>query len=228
MSADATKLAYLRTIDIFQDLDEKQMKEVEAAAPMFSCEPGRTFYRAEDPAEVLFILKKGDVILSRVTEDGKRLITATLKAGTIFGEMPFLGQRMHDSEAEALTECLICSMSRRDVLELLGRYPIVGLRIAEVLSQRLHDAEARLEEMAFRGLRERLASLLLRLANETDWRGNPVVKGLTHQHLAEILGTYRETISTTLSEFKANGLVETRRKRITILDPDGLRGLLTL
>ena len=46
----------------------------------------------------------------------------------------------------------------------------------------------RLEEMAFQGLRERLASLLLRLANETDWRGNPVVKGLTHQHLAEILG----------------------------------------
>jgi CRP-like cAMP-binding protein len=82
--------------------------------------------------------------------------------------------------------------------------------------------------MAFQGLRERLASLLLRLANDKDWRGNPVVKGLTHQHLAEILGTYRETISTTLAEFKADGLIETRRKRITILDPDGLRTLLAL
>ncbi|CAN5647166.1 Crp/Fnr family transcriptional regulator [soil metagenome] len=228
MSSNSAKLAYLQTVDIFQDLDAKQMKDVEAAAPMFTCEPGRTFYRAGDPAEVLFILKKGEVILSRFNEDGKRLITATLKAGTIFGEMPLLGQHMRYSEAEALSECLICSLSRRDVLELIRRYPVVGLRIAEVLSRRLRDAEERLEEMAFQGLRERLASLLLRLANDTDWRGNPVVKGLTHQHLAEILGTYRETISTTLAEFKADGLIETRRKRITILDPDGLRTLLAL
>lgn len=223
MSAPLTKLAYLQTVDIFQDLDEKQMKDIEAAVPMFTCEAGRTFYRVEDPAEVLFILKKGEVMLSRFNDEGKRLITATLKAGTVFGEMSFLGKHMQYSEAEALTECLICSMSRRDVLELIGRYPVVGLRIAEVLSHRLRDAEERLEEMAFQGLRERLASLLLRLANETDWRGNPVVKGVTHQHLAEILGTYRETISATLAELKDSGLIETHRKRISIVDPVGLR-----
>jgi CRP/FNR family transcriptional regulator, cyclic AMP receptor protein len=226
MSATSSKLDYLQTVDIFQDLTAEQMKDVEEAVPMFTCEPGRSFYRASEPSEVLFILKKGEVVLSRVNEDGKRLITATLKAGTVFGEMPLIGQHMHYSEAEALTDCLICSMSRRDVLDLIGRYPVIGLRIAEVLSQRLRDAEERLEEMAFQGLRERLASLLLRLAGETDWRGNPVIKGLTHQHLAEILGTYRETISTTLSEFKADGVIEVGRKRITIVDPEGLRAML--
>jgi CRP/FNR family transcriptional regulator, cyclic AMP receptor protein len=226
MSASTAKLAYLQTVDIFQDLSAAQMKDVEDAVPMFSCEPGRVFYRAEEPAEVLFILKKGEVTLSRVNADGKRLITSTLKAGTVFGEMPLVGQRMHSSEAEALTECLICSMSRRDVLDLIGRYPPIALRIAEVLGERLRDAEQRLEEMAFHGLRERLASLLLRLASETDWRGNPVIKGLTHQHLAEILGTYRETISTTLAEFKTDGWIEVGRKRITIVDPDRLRELI--
>ncbi len=224
----ATKLAYLKMIDIFQDLDDVQMKEVESSAPMFTCEPGRIFYHADDPAEVLFILKKGDVILSRMNEDGKRLITATLEAGTIFGEMPMLGQRLQNSEAEALTECLICSMSRRDVIALINKYPIIAVRISEVLSSRLEAAEERLQEMAFQGLRERLASLLLRLADETDWRGNLVVKGLTHQHLAEILGSYRETITATLNEFKAEGLVETGRKKIVITDADGLRALVKL
>jgi len=224
-SAQATKLAYLKTIDIFQDLDDTEMKDVETSAPMFTCEPGRIFYHADDPAEVLFILKKGEVILSRVNEDGKRLITATLEAGTIFGEMPLLGQRLQHSEAEALTECLICSMSRRDVVALINKYPVIAVRIAEVLSSRLEEAEARLQEMAFQGLRERLATLLLRLADETDWRGNLVIQGLTHQHLAEILGSYRETVTATLNEFKADGLVETGRKKIVIIDVDGLREL---
>ncbi len=224
---ETTKLAYLKTVDIFQDLDEPEMKDIEASAPMFTCEPGRIFYHAHDPAEVLFILKKGQVILSRINEDGKRLITATLDAGTIFGEMPFLGQRLQNSEAEALTDCLICSMSRRDVMSLINKYPIVAVRIAEVLSERLESAEERLQEMAFQGLKERLASLLLRLADDTDWRGNLVVKGLTHQHLAEILGSYRETITATLNEFKASGYVETGRKKIVITDPDGLRSLLS-
>jgi CRP-like cAMP-binding protein len=220
-----TKLAYLKTVDIFQDLADGEMKEVEASAPMFSCEPGRVFYHVDDPAEVLFILKKGAVILSRLNADGKRLITATLEAGTIFGEMPLLGQRLQHSEAEALSECLICSLSRRDVVALINKYPVIAVRIAEVLSKRLEAAEERLQEMAFQGLRERLASLLLRLADETDWRGNLVIKGLTHQHLAEILGSYRETVTATLNEFKADGLIETGRKKIVIIEPEGLRAL---
>lgn len=222
MSASGTKLAYLQSVDIFQDLDATQMKSIETSMAMTTCEPGRVFFRAEDPAEVLFVLKKGEVVLSRMNQDGKRLITATLREGTVFGEMPILGQRLQSTDAEALTECTICSMSRRDVQDLITRYPTVGLRITEVLSQRLQAAEIRLEEMAFQGLRERLAALLLRLADETDWRGNRVIKGLTHQHLAEILGSYRETITATLNEFKADGLIQTGRKKITILDVAGL------
>ncbi len=226
LDAGISKLAYLQSVDIFQDLSSDQMKDVETAAPMFTCEPGRIFFRASDPAEVLFILKKGEVVLSRTNEDGKRLITATLTAGTVFGEMPILGQRLQHNDAEAHTDCLICSMSRRDVISLIDRYPIVGLRIAEVLSARLESAEDRLQEMAYQGVRERLAALLLRLADETDWRGNLVVKGLTHQHLAEILGTYRETVTATLNELSAAGIVETGRRKITIRDRAALKSVI--
>lgn len=225
MAAQLDKLAYLSTVDIFQDLSQVQMKEIEAATAMTTCPPGRIFFRPSDPAEVLFILKKGEVLLSRTNLDGKRLITATIKESTVFGEMPVLGQRLQNTEAEALTECLICVMSRRDVEDLVRRYPMVGLRIAEVLSARLHAAEQRLEEMAFHGIRERLAALLVRLADERDWRGRPVIVGLTHQHLAEIIGSYRETVTTTLNELKTEGLIDTGRKRIVILDLDVLRAI---
>ncbi len=220
---DEAKLPYLQKVDIFRDLTPDAMHEIETTTVMITCEPGRVFYRADDPAEVLFILKKGEVAISRVTEDGKRLITTTVRDGTIFGEMPFLGQRLQHAQAEARTPSLICVMSRRDVEDLLTRYPAIALRIVEVLSGRLDAAEARLEDMAFKGLRERLASVLVHLAVEHDWRGRPVIVGLTHQHFAELLGSSRETVSATLNAFRDDGLVQTGRKRITLLQPDTLR-----
>jgi len=127
------KLRYLQKVDIFRDLTPDAMHEIETTTVMVTCEPGRVFYRADDPAEVLFILKKGEVAISRTTEDGKRLITTTVYAGTIFGEMPFLGQRLQHAQAEARTESLICVMSHRDVNELLARHPCIALRFVEVV-----------------------------------------------------------------------------------------------
>jgi hypothetical protein len=71
MSTTTSKLAYLQSVDIFQNLTEGQMEDVAAPVLMFTCELGRVFRRTSEPAEVLFILKKGEVVRSRMNEDGK-------------------------------------------------------------------------------------------------------------------------------------------------------------
>jgi len=110
-------------------------------------------------------------------------------------------------------------MSREDVERLLVTKPKVALRIFEELGSRLKETEARLEEIAFKGIPARLASFLLQAA---DAQGTDTVTGLTHQDLGEQIGTYRETTTQTLNTFKAAGLIEIGRKRITILDRAGL------
>jgi CRP/FNR family transcriptional regulator len=110
-------------------------------------------------------------------------------------------------------------MSRKDVERLLITKPKVALRIFEVLGRRLRRAETRLEEIARKGIPARLASLLLQLAEDAD---SDTIKGYTHQDLGEQIGTYRETTTQTLNNFKADGLIEIGRKRITILDREGL------
>ena len=62
---------------------------------------------------------------------------------------------------------------------------------------------------------------MLRLGTETDWRGRPTIQGLTHQQLAELIGTYRETVTVTLNQFRAAGLVDIGRRHATQL-PDAL------
>ncbi|MDT8304371.1 MAG: Crp/Fnr family transcriptional regulator [Anaerolineae bacterium] len=213
------KLNYLTTIEIFRDLSRPEIEAIDRQLSMSSSAAGNVFYMPDETGEVLFLLKKGTVQLYRLTPEGKKIVIATLGPGSLFGEMSLIGQGMHSTFAEAVDECKLCVMSRSDVERLMREKPQVALRIVEALGERLVHTERQLEEVAFKSIPARLASLLLRLADE---QGDETIKGYTHQDLAEMVGTYRETVTLTLSELKAEGLVETGRKRLVITDRAGL------
>ena len=215
----SSKIGYLQMVDIFQDLTEEEIEEIDRAITMTTCRRGRIFYMPEDTSEVLFLLKEGRVQLYRISPDGKKLVIGTVGPGAIFGEMALIGQGMHNTFAEATEECVLLVMSREDVEHLLVTKPKVALRIFEELGSRLKETESRLEEIAFKGIPARLASFLLQLADE---QGDDIITGMTHQDLGEQIGTYRETTTQTLNIFKADGLIDIGRKRITILDREGL------
>lgn len=212
------KIEYLQMVDIFQDLSKAEMKEMDRTTTMSTCRRGKIFYQPEDTSEVLFILKKGRVQIYRISPEGKKLIVSTIGPGTIFGEMAIVGQRMHNTFAESVEDCLLCVMSRHDVERLILSKPSVALRIMDLMAKRLNEIEARLEDMAFKSIPARLALLLLELQKE---QGNQIY-GYTHQNMAEAVGTYRETTTQTLNEFKAKNLIDIGRKQLTILDREGL------
>jgi CRP/FNR family transcriptional regulator, cyclic AMP receptor protein len=216
----AEKMKYLSELAVFQDLTPREMEELNRITTMSTVSRGRVFYRPEEPGEVLFILKEGRVQLYRISPEGKKLVITTLGAHTLFGEMALLGTKMHNTFAEAIEDCLICVMSRTDLERLILSKPQVALRILEITGKRLREAEERLESMAFKGIPARLASLLLRLSDE---QGSNEVRGLTHQDLAESVGTYRETATQVLNDLKTQGLIEIGRKRIRILNQEELQ-----
>lgn len=215
------KINYLHTVDIFQDLSKAEMSEMDRTTTMSTCRKGKIFYRPQDTSEVLFILKKGRIQLYRLSPEGKKLVVASIGAGTIFGEMAIIGQGMQNAFAEAVQDCLLCVMSRYDVERLILDNPAVALRIMGLMANRLSQAEAQLEDMAFKSIPARLAALLLRLGED---QGDKIY-GYTHQDLAEAIGTYRETTTQTLNEFKGQNLITIGRKRIDILDLDGLQAI---
>jgi CRP/FNR family transcriptional regulator, cyclic AMP receptor protein len=224
------KAHYLRDVDIFRDLEHAEVEELGKRAPMQRVPAGTVFFSPEQAAEVLFILKEGRVRLYHLSPDGKALTTAVLEQGTIFGEMAMLGQRLHQSYAEALSPCLLCLMSREDVKGMLLSDPRIAARIAEILGQRLISAEQRLSDFAFKNLPERLASLLLQLAQPPKARlfrpaGGPLEVRYTHEALAEMAGTYRETATKILNEFRAYGLITLQRGCVVLLDEAGLRAV---
>jgi CRP-like cAMP-binding protein len=213
------KPEYLQAMEIFAPLSPDEWLWLQETTAMISCERGRTVYGPDDPGDTLFFIKKGKVNLYRLTPDGRKLVTATLGPNAIFGEMGLTGQRMYGCFAEAAEECLLCVLSRSDMQALVRRNPDVGLLLLSEVQERFQQREAELESLAFRGLPARLATLLLR---EMDAAG--MVNGLSHQELAERLGTYRETVSQVLGRFRDEGLVAVAPRQIEILDIEGVRG----
>ncbi len=219
------KINYLSNIQVFRDLSPNELKEMDRQLTMSTCESGKIFYMPNDSGEVLFLLKKGRVQLYRIASNGKKLIVATLGPGSIFGEMSLVGQGMHNTFAQAVNECVLCVMSRSDVERLMREKPDVAFRFVQALGSRLTELETRLEDIAFKSIPSRLASLIIELDNKQGGAG--LVKGYTHQDFSEMLGTYRETVTQTLNEFKGDGLIDTGRKQIRLLDCERLQFLAT-
>ena len=199
--------------ELFRDLGEQEMIEIERSTTMSMCKRGTVFFAPEETGEVLFILKQGRVNLYRVTEEGKKLVTATLEPGSIFGEMSLAGQGMSGSFAEAAEDSTLCLMSKTDVQALIQRYPLVALRLLEEMAKRLDDAEERLADVAYKSVPARIAATLLRLSGPDN---KPV--NMSHQDIADMVGTYRETATRILNEMRGDELVELQRMRIAVTD----------
>ncbi len=214
----ALKRRYLQQVEVFQDLSEAQIYEVERSTRMSTVGAGRILFQPDEKPETLYLLKAGHVQIYRISPDGKRFVISNIESGMFFGEMALLGQSLHDSFAEAVSESTLCVISRRDLEYLIGRFPTVGVRMMQVLADRLNEAETQLEDLALKSLTARLATLILRLTSEADAR----VTGLTHNDLAERVGTSRETATQALNELKNSGLIAIGRKRIDVLNRPAL------
>jgi len=215
---DATRACKL---DIFLDLEPDELDELVGLSTRITARQGRILYMPEETGEVLLFVQEGSVQIYRISPEGKKFIIDNLGAGAVFGEMALIGHHMHSSFAQALEDSVLCLIRRDDLERLLLDKPKVALRILEVLGKRLSEAERKLEDMAFRSVAARLASLLLRLSRDDEG----TIDGLSHQELAEMIGTYRETVTQTLSQFKASKLVDIQRKSIRILRPEELAAI---
>lgn len=218
----------LRDVELLQDLSPAEIRALEKRMPVKHVPPGLVLYSPDQPAEVLFLLKQGDVRLFHCSQDGKTFTTATVQPGEFFGEMALLGQKLYGNFAEAVRSCMVCVMSREDVSLLLLHDARIAYRAVEFMGRRLGEAERRLADMALRPVSARLACLLLQLANAAGDAATsigPIEVTCTHDQLALSVGAYRETVTKVLNEWRLQGLLELRRGRILLLDRERLNQL---
>jgi len=166
--------------------------------------PHRTqIFDQGDSARIVYFIKKGAVRIVRMTEDGKEVTVAVLGPGDLFGEEMIFAEQPRTTTAVAIDEVLLCTAQADALFTMLSADPQLALNVAKVLSERLGDAAATMEDLAYAKVGDRLMHLFRRLANEHGMRVEDGVRidvKLTHADIASLVGSTRETVSLELAQ----------------------------
>ncbi len=225
--AEKTKFWYLRHFNIFEGLDEETLKAVDKLAAMCTFKTNDSIYFPAEPSRCIYFLKKGHVKISRLSEDGKEIILDIVGPGEVFGELLQVDDTDERNEiATAIGEVLICNMPRSDFEKMLKKYPELNFRVTKEVGTRLRKVEERVTELVFKDVKKRIASFLVRYAEEfgTIKSGIITVKPpLSHQELGFLTGAARQTVTTTLNDLRTQGVIDFDRKQIVINDIGALK-----
>ena len=205
-------------LDVIRDLDGASTEMVERKKTIFF--PG-------DPAERVYLIRRGAVRLSRVYESGEEITVALLRENSLFGVLSLLTGHRSDRfyHAVAFTRVEMVTAPAGSVRSAIEADTAVGLRLLQGLSSRILQTETMIETLTHRDMSSRLVSFLLVLCRDfgvPDQLGITIDLRLSHQAIAEAIGSTRVTITRLLGDLRQSGLVQIDRKKITVLDPIAL------
>ncbi len=223
--ATPSKLWYLKRCDLFERLTAEQAEQVERQASMRTFPRGGLIYAPGDSGQSVLVVARGRVKIKGITADGKEFILAFVDEGEIFGELGLFDDSPREEFAEAAETTDILALRREDLLRLLEARADVVMKITKLIGLRRKRVETRLKNLLFRSNRQRVAGLLIELLEshgEKNGRGWAINLPLSHQELAGLIGATRETVTITLGQLQLDGLIRVQRKKITIINRDGL------
>ena len=179
-------------------------------------------FRKDDPADGLYGVLAGTVLIVAESADGKELILNQHDAGEFFGEVALLDGEGRSAAARTREASDLVFLGRAEFLAFLSQRPEAMLRIMALLCARLRRATSLVEDSAFLNVSSRLAKQLIALID----RGAPTLR-LSQKELAQMLGVSREFVSKQLAIWREAGIVELGRRHLTVRDERALEQLIT-
>jgi CRP/FNR family transcriptional regulator len=208
----------LRSSELLDGLPEWETKEFFSLCSEKRFPHGATIFTAGVASSFMYILESGLVKLIFLSEKGQETILLILKPGDVFGEL-LLSQEKRAFTAIVVEDALVTMISREDLLRLLSLAPRLALNFIRVLSKRLARVEKGLAESSHTWSYHRLAKVLLHLSEQYGEEvpaGTLIKLRLTHEDLANLIGTTRETVTTQLNRFSRMGLLSRRARRLIL------------
>jgi CRP-like cAMP-binding protein len=217
---------FLKRCSLFERLTADECRRLESRSLASTFVRGSMIYFPGEPGEAVLLLTNGRVKVLSVTPDGRETILALIEPGEMFGELALFDAGARGEYAEAVEESTVLAIPREEILWLMGRRPDVALGVTKLLGFRLRRIENRLKNVLFRTNRERTIAILLELVEShgrRDKSGWEIRPRLSHQDLAGLIGSTRETVTLTLGQLQREGLIRIDRRRIYILNSERLR-----
>ncbi|HCL27461.1 MAG TPA: Crp/Fnr family transcriptional regulator [Candidatus Latescibacteria bacterium] len=213
-------ISLLRKVPLFEVLKDEDLEAIARVTISRSYDKDQVIILAEEEGDALFIIAHGQVKVSIVSEDGREVILSLLGEGAVFGELSLLDGKPRSANVVATQDMELYMVRRADFLQLIYKVPQIAVGLLAELAARLRKTDRKIEGLALLDVTSRISETLLQLADE---QGTEIELGVTlasrptHQQLANMSGTTRETVSRVLKRLEGQGYISVEGRSITIL-----------
>jgi CRP-like cAMP-binding protein len=224
------KEKYLMSVPLFEKIKTKELKKLTDKIIEKKYPKDSYLFKQSEEGTSLFLIQSGLVKIFRSDKTGKNKTLAYLKEGDFFGEMSLLDDEKRSANAFVMEDADVLILNGIDFRAELIENPVLAVNLLKKMSERLRAADKQIEDMAFRNLHGRTASLLLELSakyRKKECSDIVIDLKLTHNEIAEMIGTAREPVTVILNDFKKAGCIAYESKYIRIINPDKLKSWMT-
>jgi CRP/FNR family transcriptional regulator len=223
VSADSLEL--LGRVPLFSELSPPELERIASVAIPRSFERGVRVFHEGDNSDACYIVRSGDLRVTREHSDGRAIALATLASGDIFGELAMLDGEARSASVETLSDAELLALPATDMRRLLADHPAISVKLIVALTRRLRETNERVSRQSFQTVPSRVAGVLAQLvAEDIELEGREgVTVRMTQADLAQLAGTSRESVSRFLATLERAGVVQVGRGRVTVVQPRRLR-----
>ena len=209
--------AFFRKLPLFADLDDRELASITAVAKSRRYAKDDVVFHADESGDVFCLIREGQVKVTMISPEGKEIILALLGPGDFFGEMALLDDEPRSATVIATEPLDLVTIWRSDFLQILQENFSIARKVLAEISRRLRSASSRIESLATMDVYGRLARFFLDIARDQGKvleNGYVAVTRPTHQSIANMIGTSRETVSRLIHDLMRQGLLLSEGKTI--------------
>ena len=217
---------YLENIDVGGILCPQKMSEHLHDHNNKTIKKDDYVYLPEQGSDKIFFINSGRIKIGSFADNGKEITKAILGKGEVFGELAMLGENKRRDYALALEDTEVCMISSSQMKELIKDHSSLSLFFMRLMGSKVIEMENRLESLVFKDSRSRIVEYLVELVQKRGQRVGyewVVRQFITHQEIANLTATSRQTVTTVLNELRNNEILTFNRKRLLIRDLDKLK-----
>jgi CRP-like cAMP-binding protein len=215
---------FIKSIAYFTGLGETELGSIRKYIFEKRVDRGEIILFEGEPAEMLYFVATGVVKVFKTSADGKEQILQIIRPGESFNDVPVFGG-VNLVNAGAMGPVVLNVMKKTDLAAILGEHPGVALNAIRVLSQRVEQMIALVEDLSFRHVTGRVARILLEYAGDRTGDRTGDRPRLTQQEMAAMIGTAREMVGRSLKNMEEAGAIRLERHRVIITDEKALRNM---
>jgi CRP/FNR family transcriptional regulator, cyclic AMP receptor protein len=225
MAAAGEIAELLRRVPLFEQLAPGELDPIARVAVPRSYPSGVRVFHEGDSSDACYIVRSGDLRVTREHPDGRAIALATLGPGDIFGELAMLDGGTRSASVETLSECELLALPAPDMRRVVAEHGEIAAKVIVALTRRLRETNERVARQSFQTVPSRVAGVLLQLiAEEAAPEGRTgVTLRMNQVDLAQLAGTSRESVSRFLATLERAGVVDVGRGRVTVVEPRRLR-----